>query len=280
MDPEDLHRLLQTGIRTELPSDTVARIITQPPFVSVPGFINVRDISSVDSAVRRGIAYRSAAPPVALSAEAQHALVHSLGVTTIFDLRRPLERAKLPNPVIDGVQTVWLPYAFEAPPPTYADFGGRDGGMESFTRLYRSYLDTHVPIYKRVFEHIRDRPQEPFLFHCSAGKDRTGVLAALLLRVAGCADAAILHDYMLTRAGIEPARPRLSAMLQAHHGVEADELERTGMAALFGVQMQGMLGFLRALDEIGGAERYLHMRLGLSEDDVRVIRGNLRVEGA
>jgi protein tyrosine/serine phosphatase len=105
------------------------------------------------------------------------------------------------------------------------------------------------------------------------------VLAALILRVAGCADAAILHDYMLTRAGIEPARPRLSAMLQAHHGVEADELERTGMAALFGVQMQGMLGFLRALDEIGGAERYLHMRLGLSEDDVRVIRGNLRVDG-
>ncbi|KAL5366199.1 hypothetical protein BJX96DRAFT_182387 [Aspergillus floccosus] len=289
MDPEELHRLLQTDIRIELPSDTVARIITQPPFVSVPGFINVRDISSVDSAVRRGVAYRSAAPPVALSTEAQSALVHSLGVTTIFDLRRPLERAKLPNPVIDGVQTVWLPYAFEAPPPSYADFGGGDGGMESFTRLYRSYLDTHVPIYKKVFEHIRDRPHDPFLFHCSglsfsffsgrAGKDRTGVLAALILRVAGCPDAAILHDYMLTRAGIEPARPRLSAMLQAHHGVEADELERTGMAALFGVQMQGMLGFLRALDEIGGAERYLHMRLGLSEDDVRVIQANLRVDG-
>ncbi|KAL4889077.1 protein-tyrosine phosphatase-like protein [Aspergillus ambiguus] len=277
MDPEDLLRLLQTDIRTELPADVVAGIITKPPFVSVPGIFNVRDLSSAGSSVLRpGLAYRSGAPASSLSAEAQLALAQTLGITTIFDLRRPLERAKLPHPVIDGVQSVWVPYAFEAPPPDYADFGGSDGGMASFTKLYRSYLDTHVPIYRKVFEHIRDRPQDPFLFHCSAGKDRTGVLAALILRVAGCSDAAILHDYMLTRAGIEPARPRLAAMLKAHHGLEGDDLERTGMVTLFGVQMQGMRGFLCALDEIGGAERYLHMRLGFSDEDVRVIRENLQ----
>ncbi|KAF9888572.1 hypothetical protein FE257_008504 [Aspergillus nanangensis] len=280
MDPKDRLLLLQTDIRTELPLDVVTPIITQPPFVSVPGIFNVRDISNnsaFPAVVHSGIAYRSGVPPTDLSAEAQKALVESLGITTIFDLRRPFERTKAPSPVIQGIENVWMPYAFEAPPPDYTDFGGSDGGIASFTKLYRSYLDTHVPIYRKVFLHIRDRPRDPFLFHCSAGKDRTGVLAALILRVAGCNDNAIIYDYMLTRAGIEPARPKLAALLKGHHGLDDNDLRRTGMVTLFGVQTQGMVGFLQALDELGGAERYLHMRLGLSEEDINIIRRNLRI---
>lgn len=82
--------------------------------------------------------------------------------------------------------------------------------------------------FKSIFEHIRDNPDEPFLFHCTgmqvyqlftylidllftAGKDRTGVLAALIMDAAGCDDEAIAKDYELTSIGLEPTRAATEA---------------------------------------------------------------------
>lgn len=49
--------------------------------------------------------------------------------------------------------------------------------------LYSQILDSAGPAFGVVLRHIRDNPDSPCLFHCTAGKDRTGVLAALLLKV-------------------------------------------------------------------------------------------------
>ncbi|KAF7594138.1 hypothetical protein BBP40_009987 [Aspergillus hancockii] len=278
MEPEELQRVVRTDIQTELDPTLVSRITSQAPFVSVPGICNLRDISNASffgfaSTIRPGIAYRSGMLPTTVSTEAHVNLVQTLGITTIFDLRGPIERIKAPSPDIEGIENVWLPYAFEAPPPNFADFVGSDSAA-SFAKTYQNILNTHVPIFKRVFEHIRDRPRDPFLFHCSGGKDRTGVLAALIHRLAGTSDAAIVHDYMLTRVGIESARPALMALFNKHIGEE--NLEHMGMIALLGVHEQSIEGFLQTLDEMGGAQHYLHQQLGISEGDVKVIQENLR----
>ena len=70
-------------------------------------------------------------------------------------------------------------------------------------------LKSHQSAFKSVFQHIHDHPGEPFLFHCTAGKDRTGVLAALVQSLAGTPVSDIAHDYALTRVGIEPAKDLL-----------------------------------------------------------------------
>ncbi len=49
--------------------------------------------------------------------------------------------------------------------------------------LYSQILDNAGPAFGVVLRHIRDKPDSPCMFHCTAGKDRTGVLAALLLKV-------------------------------------------------------------------------------------------------
>lgn len=49
--------------------------------------------------------------------------------------------------------------------------------------LYSQILDSAGPAFGVVLRHIRDKPDSPCIFHCTAGKDRTGVLAALLLKV-------------------------------------------------------------------------------------------------
>lgn len=281
---KDLQRLLQIDIRTEIASDLIAPIISKPPFISIPGLFNLRDLSTdhhpasiFPVVLRPGIIYRSGVLPTAPSPETQKALVEKLGITTIFDLRRSSERTKTPSPEIDGIETVWLPYTFEPPRPVEHEDVEPVVGV---VRSYRMYLDSHAPVFRKVFEHIRDRPGDPFLFHCSGGKDRTGVLAALILRLAGSSDEAIIHDYMLTRVGIEPARPALTAMLRAHHGVEGEggDLDKLGKVAVLGVEAKGMEGFLRALDEVdGGVVGYLKQGLGFGEEDVATIRRNLAI---
>ena len=90
--------------------------------------------------------------------------------------------------------------------------------------MYAEMLDNHAPRFGTVIEHAADPSRHALLFHCTAGKDRTGVAAALLLGALGVADADILDDYALTteyRSGprLEQLRPQLEEA-----GVEVEPL--------------------------------------------------------
>lgn len=49
--------------------------------------------------------------------------------------------------------------------------------------LYSQILDRGGPAFASILRHVRDKPNEGCLFHCTAGKDRTGIIAAILLKV-------------------------------------------------------------------------------------------------
>ncbi len=55
--------------------------------------------------------------------------------------------------------------------------------VQAFMQLYSEILESGGPVYGEILKHIRDKPQEGCLFHCTAGKDRTGLIAAILLDV-------------------------------------------------------------------------------------------------
>lgn len=165
----DLHDLVTTDIKTALPQAVVAEIISRAPFVTVPGIFNLRDVSNASTpssspaALRPGLVYRAAAPnPVSTQADA----LNTLGIKKIFDLRRASERIAKPSPIIDGVEVVWVPNEHEGIPRD-APVPEAEKGMETLVQMYLNYLETHRPIYKAVFGHIRDEPETPFLFHCS-----------------------------------------------------------------------------------------------------------------
>ncbi|KAI9375220.1 protein-tyrosine phosphatase-like protein [Aspergillus egyptiacus] len=285
--PYNLHQLVTTDIQSPLPPAAVADIISNPPFVTVPGLFNLRDISPASSSsfsssnatLRPRLAYRCGALPTTLPPGATTALA-ALGIEKIFDLRRPDERTKKPSPVIDGIETVWIPDANAGKPPGFvsAPPAEAERSIENLVDMYTGYLSSHAPVFRSVFEHVRDNPGVPFLFHCSAGKDRTGVLAALLHRLAGSADEAIVHDFTLSRVGIEPGRAALLSMMQSAYGESA--WENPVLLVLWGVHAAGMSGFLTVLDELhGGVEGYLRT-LGFGEEDLERMRVNLRVGGA
>lgn len=81
--------------------------------------------------------------------------------------------------------------------------------------------------------HLLTRPGDPLLVHCTAGKDRTGVVCALILALAGVEDRLVAEEYALTAVGLVPfmdeIRKRLEGMPMFCKG---DESARVGMKNL------------------------------------------------
>ncbi|KAJ5595000.1 uncharacterized protein N7459_001208 [Penicillium hispanicum] len=271
---ENVLEVLNTDIRTPIPATTVSKIISLPPFVTVPGVSNIRDLSHGPN-LRRGYVYRSGNLSD-ITEEGKAVLVEDLGITTMFDLRNESERNRAPSPEIDGIETLWMPYGARPASLDLRDFAGDDQGTAGFVKMYTGILEATAPAFMQVFSHIRDKPDDPFLFNCSAGKDRTGVLAALILLLIGRPHEEIINDYILTRVGLENVRENLTRALALHVGTNHLSPEAIGMLELSGVRASAMAAFLKAFDNnYGGVETYLTTKLGFSTDDLQQMRRNL-----
>lgn len=108
-----------------------------------------------------------------------------------------------------------------------------------------------------------------------AGKDRTGVLAALILLLADTPSDAIVHDFALSRVGIEPARKMLIAAFPTISGTVTPE--SAGWLQLVSVRAPAMAAFLDTVEQsFGGVKGYLTGVLGFSDEDVEIMRANLK----
>ncbi|KAG5350481.1 hypothetical protein C0989_010836 [Termitomyces sp. Mn162] len=201
----------------------VAEVLSRAPFVTIDGVINVRDLGLYPSETNPGqitrprLLYRSAELS-GISEEGEQQL-KALNVCKVFDLRSDTEIRKYntPQPDIDGVEVLHTPvfrkedYSPEMMAKRYQLYAS--GKTEAFMELYSQILDNGGSSFGTILRHIRDKPTEGCIFHCTAGKDRTGVIAAILLKLAGVNNSAIAEDYALTRVGREPARAMIMARL-------------------------------------------------------------------
>lgn len=62
-------------------------------------------------------------------------------------------------------------------------------------------LQSGPQVFERIFRHLIANPRSPFIIHCTAGKDRTGVFIMLLLGLCGVDDEVIAREYELTNLG-------------------------------------------------------------------------------
>lgn len=163
----DVNALAATEARNAIPVDTYLPIVTAPPFVPSRSLFNLRDVGAVaDSGVPSGLAFRCGAlDHVSKDPDAVEWL--STHVKKIFDLRKQgSERDSAPDPVLDGIENVWLPAKGEYPVPNLDDFAKNDG-KDAWKQQYMNVARMYSPTFKAVLEHIRDHPTVPFLFHCT-----------------------------------------------------------------------------------------------------------------
>lgn len=164
-DAENIQDVLNTDIRTSIPASIVSKILSLPPFITVPGVSNFRNLSS-DNSIRRGFVYRSG-NLADITPEGKAVLANDLSITTVFDLRNVSEREKVPAPEIEGIEMIWMPYGSRPATLNLREFAGEDKGTAGFVKMYTGILEASAPAFTRVFSHIRDQPSNPFIFHCS-----------------------------------------------------------------------------------------------------------------
>jgi protein tyrosine/serine phosphatase len=73
---------------------------------------------------------------------------------------------------------------------------------QGFTRAYFEILKNAPPSYRTILLHLANEPEKPLIVHCTAGKDRTGVICALVLSLCGVDDEVVAYEYALTEVGL------------------------------------------------------------------------------
>jgi protein tyrosine/serine phosphatase len=143
------------------------------------------------------------------------------------------------------------------------------------TRAYKAILQQGTVAYGQIARHILHLPPpgNAFIMHCTAGKDRTGVLGALLLSLCGVSDDVVAEEYSLTERGLGDWLEELVRAVVLQTGVDEEAARR-----MAGSRKESMLGALEMLrTDFGGAEGYFRM-CGLSEDEVLKVRETLIVD--
>ena len=242
---------------------------TQLPFA---GGTNFRELGGYDGDegkhVKWGQIWRGI-PTGKLTGEADRTRLDALGLRLILDLRSVEEAKKEPDYVPDGARLVQIcalcaedghEIAF-APGDIDRLMASAPEGYDVPRVMYRRML-TGNKAFKELFRAL-EAGETPILFHCSAGKDRTGVAAMLILLALGASDETICADYAQTNVC---RRTEIEAVMQEHADeIAADPSCRNHYYRMAGVEPElapFVLDTIRS--QFGSAENYLEAEYGLT----------------
>jgi protein-tyrosine phosphatase len=191
-----------------------------------------------------------------------------LGLRAVYDLRGEIERTERPNPVPSRPLTIiGRPEGDPAVPEVRSGATSADG-ERILGDLYIGLIEHAAVKIGELFTALGQPDGLPAVFHCHAGKDRTGIVAALLLEALGVDRDLVLDDYELT------ARYRLRTQQLSSF----DRLIESGLSpeAAAGVLTTPRWAMQQALEELdgryGGVEAYLTGPAGMQADDLRSLR--------
>ena len=179
---------------------------TPLPFEKAENFRELGGYSGLGGKrVRHGVFYRT---PALCNVATPHdiALFKSLGIKTVFDFRSSAERTHQPDPDFANltrydISAITNPDGTEVNFDLKATFRCADSVQDMIEDVHKGYalLPFGNKAYQTMFREIC-AGNTPVLFHCTAGKDRTGVAAALILLALGVSRADVIADYLITNS--------------------------------------------------------------------------------
>lgn len=144
-------------------------------------------------------------------------------------------------------------------------------------KAYEDILSSGGQAFREIFTFLRDHPsEEKCLVHCSAGKDRTGVLCALILLLAGASDEEIAEEYALSEIGLVGMK---EGMVERLMQIEAISRDREGVERMVGSRKEVMIATIEMVrSKYGGVGGYLKSHCGLKDEDLQTTRKNITGE--
>lgn len=254
---------------------------------------NLRDLGGTPltggRSVRGGLLFRSG--QLDRMDAASDPAVAALGIRTVVDFRTQAERDARPDRVPEGgrllladvladqVASGRMPAAARlrrllADPAVAEQELGGGRGRELFGEIYRAFVTTDSArvAYRAFLDEVADPGSGPLLFHCTAGKDRTGWAATIVLTLLGAAPKTVEAEYLSVNAAVREAFAPLVEGYTLQGGQPETALAMIGVVP----------DYLRAaLDEVdarhGSMEKYVSEGLGVTAAAVERIRERLVV---
>jgi protein-tyrosine phosphatase len=251
-----------------VPSDGSNTIISERR-VQLEGGVNFRDLGgylAVDGQrVKWGQVFRS--DNLGRLTDRDVVYLQKMGIQLVCDFRTPAEIEKLPDRYPQGGlgKTLRLPIRHgESDPANTFDRikkGDIDWMTEEFMiKGYIKNIEEFAPLWASFFHNLAERSNRPLVFHCTGGKDRAGVGAALILLVLGVPEETVIRDHGLSNlyiaAVLESIYDRIRSL-----GVDPEEI-----SAYFTAPQNAIVSLLKHLYKAyGSAENYLINKAGVDE---------------
>ena len=245
-------------------------------FLALPSSVNLRDIGGYRTGdgrrVRSGLVYR-AGSLAELSAADQQAL-EALGLCSVIDLRTPKELEIRPDLLPESLKRGWVHV------PVYVE----NNSSEFIKRLvlyrgridralangYRELIDRRAHVFGDLLNRLAKPGALPALIHCTAGKDRTGIIIALLLMALGVPEADVVADYSLTNHHASEIRRTSDHDMRRIKRFGFSEAAIQPLVIADPENMRLMLAHIR--QNYGDIDSYLLNKAGVSPETLRVLR--------
>ncbi|MGE6696663.1 tyrosine-protein phosphatase [Hyphomonas sp. NPDC076900] len=254
--------------------------------LKLQGAQNFRDLGGYPTvcgkSVRRYQIFRSAG--LNKLTQSDYRKIDRLELKGVFDLRTPEERNALP--------TVWVGNPVRQAGFQSGDNGNLDAMAATFTdpdlrpeavtdlmlKLYRRLPYDHAEAYASVLRCLAEG-EFPLLFHCAAGKDRTGVLAAIILSLLGVPEPLVIEDYALS-ARIVDYRKELGLDDKTPSGLHGQSMLRELAEEVVEPLLMSHPDYIRATfseleGQHGTIELFVKTVYGLDETDVSALKDKL-----
>lgn len=261
-----------------------AQVRVAERLLPLQGGRNFRDLGGYRSAdgrqVRWGRLYRSGV--MSGLTEADMGYLSALGVKVICDLRSNQERTHEPSPFIKAGGPVVAATDYDMISSSalsgLAQVTTREAAIDAFAAAYVQFTEVLTPQYTDMFARLK-RGDAPLAFNCSAGKDRTGVAAALILSVLDVPRETILADYGLTQVYTPPSMYMKQASQAKSAGFSQAQAEafmrmpREVVEVMLGSDPAVLRKALATIDaKYGGPVALVKARFGVSDADVVALR--------
>lgn len=245
---------------------------------------NFRDLGGYRTAdgreVQWGKLYRTGT--LAQASEFDLEQLHGLGLATLIDFRSEMEKKAAPTRLPDAAEftLVAIPTLDDGNEALMGELHQRveTGDFADFDphgfmlEANRQFATEFTPEYRLFMQQVLAADGAPVAWHCSAGKDRTGFAAAILLRTLGVPAEQVMADYLASRDLSVAARRTDLLLLRLFKGSEAADKVRV----MLGVEESWLQAAFSEIDAHWGSfDRYLSEGLQLSADDIDRLRNNL-----
>jgi protein-tyrosine phosphatase len=263
----------------EVVSDSGLKTSISERRVPLEGSVNFRDLGGYETVdgrrVKWGLMFRS--DNLGRLTDRDVAFLQRMGIRLVCDFRTVAEAKKLPDqfPRDGRAKYLHLPIRHGEFDPANTFERIQKGDIEWMTeefmiKGYIKNIDNFAPVWSTLFNRLSDRSSRPIVFHCTGGKDRAGVCAALILLTLGVPEETVITDHGLSNVYITGVLEKIYARIRSV-GVDPQQV-----SSYFTAPKNAIVAFIDHIRQTyGSAAGYLRKKAGIEQKVIDQLKKDL-----